>query len=288
MSAWLGGLPTPKPTTKADLKQKQTPRRPSLADQPKDYRAAKKAINEQWELQPNKQPDPEAIRLNDRIDGMASERDRTVINKLDEQQTRDGLSLCAVRLSEVTTEIAAQQQALAWMTVRGDRSERKLGPIRKKLRDGLGRQKRFVSLRELYGQRLQTLLSSPRIEDAGAPHGKITPSASKGRERAMVVAKLIKELNALRPQMQVPEDDYSELSRQNARYLVFKICKEHSAAAHWVKLLLERRSVNSIAYELAAVHFGVRAATIQTAWKRYKPNKLKRYKHNDSRTTGKH
>jgi hypothetical protein len=221
-----------------------------------------------------------------------------VINTLDEKQTRDGLSLCAARLSQVATEIAAQQQALALMTVRGDRSERKLAPIRRKLRDGLERQKRFVRLRELYSQRLQTCLSSPTTELARRqpPPISMSPEApktdstaeSRGHERARTVAKLIKELNALRPHMQVADDDYPKLSHQYPRYLVFKICKKHPPAVSWVKLLPERRSVNSIAHELAAVLFGVRAPTIQTAWKRYKPNKRKRNKPNESGTTGKH
>jgi hypothetical protein len=269
------------------LKQKQTHRR----HQPKNYRAVEKAIAEEWELQPNEPPDPGKVRINGRINpnGAATEDDdRAFINTLDEHQAREGLSRCAAGLSEVATEIAAQQQGLALMTVRGDRSERKLRPIRDKLREGLVRQKRFVRLRDLYGQRLQTLSYSPRAEDASAPHGKITPSAITGHGRATVVAELIKELNALRPQMQLPEDDYENLSRQNARYLTFKICKQYPSAVNWVKMLPERRSVNTIAYELAGVHFSVRAPTIETAWKRYKPNKRKRNKPNESGTTGKH
>jgi hypothetical protein len=50
------------------LKQKQTARRPSLADQPKDCCAIEKAIGEQWELLPNKQSDPEKGRIDTRID----------------------------------------------------------------------------------------------------------------------------------------------------------------------------------------------------------------------------
>lgn len=92
----------------------------------------------------------------------------------------------------------------------------------------------------------------------------------EGRKRARVVATLLSELNELRPHMTIPDDDYPKLSRQNPKYLVFKICKKHPAAARWVKLLPERRSVHSLAYELAAVSFGIRAATIETAWKRYK------------------
>jgi len=134
----------------------------------KDYRALQKGFEQGWELA-GKESEPEANRINSRIDGTPTEHhDRAVINTSDERQTRDGLSVCTARLSEVATDIAAQQKALALMTARGDKSERKLGPVRHKLRDGLERQKRLVRLRELYGQRLQTLLRRDYHEERNA------------------------------------------------------------------------------------------------------------------------
>jgi hypothetical protein len=91
-----------------------------------------------------------------------------------------------------------------------------------------------------------------------------------GLRRARLVSKLIIELNTLRALMQVPDDDFPNLSKQNPNYQVFKICKKHPSASKWVKLLPDRRSINSLAYEIAAIEFGRSAATIQTAWKRYK------------------
>jgi len=99
----------------------------------------------------------------------------------------------------------------------------------------------------------------------------LSKAEMRGRRRAKVVASLIKELNALRPQMQVPEEDFPELLKQNPEYQVFKICKKHPSAATWVKRLPDRRSTNSLAYEIAAIECGVSAATIETAWKDYKP-----------------
>lgn len=132
-----------------------------------------------------------------------------------------------------------------------------------------------------------------RIDHAAKKHddrlvGKGSTAETLGCERAKKVAMLIGELNALRPQMQVPEDDYPKLASKHQGYLVFKICKTHPPAAHWVKLLPERRSIHTIAYEIAAVACGVSSATIETAWKRFKPNKRKRNKPDKSGTTEKH
>jgi hypothetical protein len=92
-----------------------------------------------------------------------------------------------------------------------------------------------------------------------------------GRRRAKLVAKLIKELNALRPHMQIAEEDYSQLRKKYPKYEVFKICEKNPLASEFVKMLANRTRVNKLAYQLAAAHFGVSAATIETAWKRYKP-----------------
>jgi hypothetical protein len=91
-----------------------------------------------------------------------------------------------------------------------------------------------------------------------------------GLRRAKLVKKLISELNALRPHMQLPDDDFPRLSQENPQYETFKICKEHPTAIRWVKLLPDRRTVQCLAWELAAVKCECSASTIQSAWKRYK------------------
>jgi hypothetical protein len=107
--------------------------------------------------------------------GVSKDDDGAVISSLDEKQSRDGLSLCELRLSQVITEIAAQQQAFALMTMRGDQSERKLWPIRNKLRDGLERQNKLVRLRDLYGQRLQILSAGDYDKERNAVGKKEEP-----------------------------------------------------------------------------------------------------------------
>ena len=97
-----------------------------------------------------------------------------------------------------------------------------------------------------------------------------TASEQRGRTRAKLVAKLIKELNALRDHMQVPDEDYPVLRDKHPEYQVFKICKSHPAAADFVKRIIYRRKPNQLAYQIAAVECGVRAATIESAWKKFK------------------
>jgi len=91
-----------------------------------------------------------------------------------------------------------------------------------------------------------------------------------GIRRAKLVARLIKELNALRPHLQIPEEDFLKLREQHPRYHVFKICNKHPGAAKWVNLVCDRRRVESLAWELAAIECGISPATIKTAWKHYK------------------
>jgi hypothetical protein len=97
-----------------------------------------------------------------------------------------------------------------------------------------------------------------------------------GLRRALLVSKLLEELNTLRPLMQVPDDDFPILSKQNPNYQVFKICRKHISASTWVKLLPDRQSIHSLAFEIAAIECRRSAATIRTAWKRYKNKVHKR------------
>jgi hypothetical protein len=99
----------------------------------------------------------------------------------------------------------------------------------------------------------------------------LTTAEVNGRRRAKLVGRLIEELNALRPLMQIPEEDYPKLRAKNPKYRVFKICEKNPGASEHVKRVCDRPSINRLAYELAAVDCGVSASTIETAWKRYKP-----------------
>lgn len=103
------------------------------------------------------------------------------------------------------------------------------------------------------------------------PVAVLSDNVRLGRRRAKLVAKLIKELNALRPHMQIADEDYSRLRNRFPKYQVFKICERNPSASEFVKRVADRPRVHTLAYELAAVHFGIAPATVKTAWKRYKP-----------------
>jgi hypothetical protein len=108
---------------------------------------------------------------------------------------------------------------------------------------------------------------------------RMSSAAVIGVRRAKLVAKLIGELNVLRPQMQVPEDDYPKFAKENPNYETFKICAKNPSASKWVKLLPDRRKVQGLAWELAAVECQCSAATIKTAWKKYKERDVPQLKH---------
>jgi hypothetical protein len=102
-----------------------------------------------------------------------------------------------------------------------------------------------------------------------------TAAEATGERRAKLTGRLITELNALRLLIQVPDDDFPRLSNENPNYETFKICKKHPSASQYVKFLPDRKSVHSLAYQIAAIECHCSAATIQTAWKRFKPRQKK-------------
>jgi hypothetical protein len=114
-----------------------------------------------------------------------------------------------------------------------------------------------------------------QVEGLGtAPWDRVsrqTDAERLGRRRAELVGQLIKELNALRPQLQVPDEDYPKLVAENPGYEAFKIAKNHPAAAKYIKQTPDRPRVNTLAYKIAAIHFSVSSETIKNAWRKYKP-----------------
>ena len=92
----------------------------------------------------------------------------------------------------------------------------------------------------------------------------------------MTVAKLIKELNHLKPQMFEDESEYNRLRDSYADFLTFKIAEQRPDLKK--KVLAIRFSFRHIrlAQELAAAHHGRELSTIQEDWKNYKPAEFKR------------
>jgi len=93
--------------------------------------------------------------------------------------------------------------------------------------------------------------------------------------RAMTVAKLIKELNDLKPQMFEDESEYGRLRVLYPDFVTFKIADQRPDLK--TKVLAGQGSTRHIrlAQELAAAHHGRQLSTIQDDWKRHKPVEFK-------------
>lgn len=100
------------------------------------------------------------------------------------------------------------------------------------------------------------------------------PAAKEGR--AKTVARIIRELDTLKPQMFEDEKEYNELRQRYPDFLAFKIAESRSDLKK--KILGIRFSARHIrlAQELAAAHHGRELSTVQDDWKRHKPREFKR------------
>jgi len=96
------------------------------------------------------------------------------------------------------------------------------------------------------------------------------------RARAMTVAKLIKELDTLKPQMFEDESEYNRLRQIYPEFLAFRIAEQRPDLK--TKILAIRGSTRHIrlAQELAGAHHGRQLSTIQDDWKDFKPAEFKR------------
>jgi hypothetical protein len=101
---------------------------------------------------------------------------------------------------------------------------------------------------------------------------------SPTERRAHTTASLLEELNRLRPRMTGAESDYSGLARENPHFLTFKIARKHPELKEKVLNLQGHRRHFRLAQELAAAHHGVALATVQTDWKKSKPQEYRRPK----------
>jgi hypothetical protein len=89
------------------------------------------------------------------------------------------------------------------------------------------------------------------------------------------VAKVIKELNILAPQM-FDDKEYEELRKQNPNFLVFEVAETRRDLRNKIIAIQGSRSHIRLAQELAAGYHGRKLTTIQTDWKDFKPGKRKR------------
>jgi len=117
--------------------------------------------------------------------------------------------------------------------------------------------------------------SSTQKQSRSESHGEEDSKIAK-RSRATTVAKLIGELDVLRPQMFEDEKEYDKLRIQHPGFLAFKVADQRPDLK--LKILAIRASVRHIrlAQELAAGHYGKSLWTIQDDWKDFKPEGFKR------------
>jgi len=96
------------------------------------------------------------------------------------------------------------------------------------------------------------------------------------RARADTVARLIRELNILKPQMLEDEQEYDLLQTRYPGNLCFQIAEARPDLKK--KILFIRGSARHIrlSQELAAAHYGLSLETMKAAWKRQKPVQYKR------------
>jgi hypothetical protein len=115
----------------------------------------------------------------------------------------------------------------------------------------------------------------PPYLHSGTPGTPFNPARIAKQTRAATVAKLIKELNDLKPRM-FDEAEYNELRRQYPGFLTFKTAESRPDLK--IKVLAMRGSTRHIrlAQELAAAYHGRELSTIQDDWKDHKPPEFKR------------
>lgn len=95
--------------------------------------------------------------------------------------------------------------------------------------------------------------------------------AARKQARALTVAKLIGELDQLKPQMIEDRKEYARLEIQHPEFLSFKIAEKRPELKTKILAIRGSRRHIRLAEELAAAHHGRQLATIQDDWKDYKP-----------------
>jgi len=114
--------------------------------------------------------------------------------------------------------------------------------------------------------------ASERPEPNSVP---LPPAESLNRARAKTVAKVIEELNVLKPLIFGP-GDYIDLRPKFPDFVTFEMTEKHPELKEkLVHFQDHSRRYFRFAQEIAAAYHGRKLATIQTDWKRFKPAEFK-------------
>lgn len=100
------------------------------------------------------------------------------------------------------------------------------------------------------------------------------PAPTPSEARARTVATIIGELDILKPQM-YGADDYERLEKENPDFLTFEVAKKRRDLKLKVLNVQGHRRHFRLAQELAAAYHGRQLSTIQTDWKRHKPQRFR-------------
>lgn len=115
-------------------------------------------------------------------------------------------------------------------------------------------------------------MSAERKAQTGERAAKVAKES-----RARTVAKLIHELDALKPQMFVDDDkEYKCLHDQYPDFLAFRIAETRPDLKKKILAIQGSSRHIRLAQELAAAHHGKTLSTIQDDWKDYKPAEFRR------------
>lgn len=117
------------------------------------------------------------------------------------------------------------------------------------------------------------------------PQANATPSEglaktkpiSTSEKRAQTIAKIIEELDILKPRI-YGQSDYDQLEREYPDFLSFKVAALRKNLQLKLLHIQDHRRHYRLAQELAAAHHGLELSTLQTDWKKHKPKKFRRAK----------
>lgn len=126
---------------------------------------------------------------------------------------------------------------------------------------------------------VKKLTPSAKERQASKRRTRLTRSRknlSPSERRADTVAKVIEELNVLRPHMSGAESDYARLAKEHARFLTFRVAREHADLREKVLNVQDHRRHIRLAQEIVARKSGVELETVRQDWKKYKPQKYRR------------
>jgi hypothetical protein len=123
----------------------------------------------------------------------------------------------------------------------------------------------------------KTAPAETRVIDAPS-QGETVPSPgteSINRVRARTVAKVIEELDILRPLILGPKD-YLDLRPKFVDFVTFEVTEKHPALKDKLLHIQDHSKRHyRLAQEIAGAYHGRKLATIQTDWKRFKPAEFK-------------